>query len=160
MTKEQGEKMSFSSISKCLMTAVLFSIVTVGFAAPQGGIKWNTDYSQAMATAKSEKKPVLLFFTGSDWCGWCKKMDSEIFASPDFVQAVGSKFVFVELDFPMNTKLPEKMASQNQMLKKKFGISGFPTVIILDSSGNFVAETGYQAGGGKAYAQYLQQFVS
>ena len=103
---------------------------------------------------------MLLFFTGSDWCGWCKKMDKEVFESSAFAQEVGNKFVFVMLDFPMNSKLPEGEQRQNAQLKQRYGVTGYPTVVIVDSKGGFIGETGYRSGGGKAYAQWLEQFLS
>lgn len=122
-----------------------------------GALPWVTNYDRAMSQAKSQGRPVLLFFTGSDWCGWCKKMDQEIFSSADFKSAMGNRFVFVMVDFPMNKKSPDQ--AQNEALKKKYGITGFPTVVILDPNGNFVTETGYRPNGGKAFAEYLQQFI-
>src|SRR5436190_13058988 len=80
-------------------------------------INWMTNYQDAVAKAKSEKKPLVLFFTGSDWCGWCKKMESEILNTPDFASAAGSRFVFVMLDYPMNKALPQALADQNAGLK-------------------------------------------
>lgn len=129
--------------------------VTTGAQQTSGKIQWFTNYQEAAQKAKSEKKPLFLFFTGSDWCGWCKKMESEILSTPDFSNAAGSRFVFVMLDFPMNQTLPPDVSEQNNQLKQKYGVTGYPTVIILDSNENFVAETGYRSGGGKAYADYL-----
>lgn len=128
-----------------------------------GQIKWFDDYSKAVAEAKASNKPLLLFFTGSDWCMWCKKIEKEMFQTQGFVQEAGNSFVFVDVDFPMNKKLPENLVAQNASLKKKFGVTGFPTIIILNSQENFVAETGYhipegasQGDLGRAYAQYLK----
>lgn len=122
---------------------------------PVGNLQWYTNYQEALARAKAEKKPLLLFFTGSDWCGWCKKMENEILQTPDFAQTAGNSFIFVMLDFPMNKTLPQAIADQNGELKQKYGITGYPTVVILDSNENFIAETGYRSGGGKSYADYL-----
>lgn len=128
--------------------------------APATQINWYTNYTQAAAAAKQANKPMILFFTGRDWCGWCKKLDQEVFLSPDFIKAVGNNFIFVELDFPMNKQIPQPLSQQNVMLKQQFGITGYPTVIILDPNGNVLGETGYRPGGGKAYAEYLKQFLS
>lgn len=125
-------------------------------------IDWMTDYNKALALARQTNKPILLFFTGSDWCGWCKKMVQEIFSSPEFVQSAGNSFIFVEVDFPMNKKLPNEIAQQNEQLKRENGITGYPTIIIKKYINNnlaFLAETGYRPGGGKAYADYLQQLL-
>jgi len=122
-------------------------------------IQWFTNYNTAVKEAAKNQKPIVLFFTGSDWCGWCKKMHQEVFSSPDFVSQVGNAFIFVDVDFPMNQQLAPEIAQQNNMLKQKFGVTGYPTVIILDSKENFIAETGYRPGGGKAYADYLKQLI-
>lgn len=127
--------------------------------APASQIRWFSNYNQAVQEAQQSKLPILLFFTGSDWCGWCKKMHAEIFSSPEFAQAAGNAFVFVDVDFPMNKQLPAELAQQNTQLKQKYGVTGYPTVIVLDPNQNFVAETGYRPGGGKAYADYLKQLL-
>ncbi|MEZ5315561.1 MAG: thioredoxin family protein [Chlamydiales bacterium] len=123
-------------------------------------IKWYVDYDEAQAVAKQANKPLFLFFTGSDWCGWCKKMDQEVFTSSYFSQAVGEDFIFVEVDFPMQKTLTANQQKQNNDLKQKYGVTGYPTMIILDPNGNFIAETSYQPGGPKAYADYLKQLLN
>ncbi len=154
-------------------TCVLALCLSPAFAAGQNGkvsppaastqsagqIKWYKNYNEAEAAAKKANKPLLLFFTGSDWCGWCKKMDQEVFASPDFAKDVGNDFIFAEIDFPMNKPLPPEEQQVNNNLKQKYGVTGYPTVIILDANGNFIAETGYRPGGGKTYAEYLKQLL-
>lgn len=122
-------------------------------------IQWMTNYSEAAELAKKENKPLLLFFTGSDWCGWCKKLQTEVFNTSEFANMVGDRFVFVELDFPMSHQLSPQLNEQNTFLKRKYGITGYPTIVILDSNQSFIAETGYRPGGGKAYADYLLSLI-
>lgn len=146
------------------ITIFLWTMIMPLSAATETGqtqqkIKWFDDYSKALAEAKHSNKPILLFFTGSDWCGWCKKMDKEIFQTQEFISEAGNVFVFVDVDFPMNKKLPDNLASQNAALKKKFGITGFPTLVILDAKEGFIAETGYRNEGGRAYARYLKELL-
>jgi len=121
---------------------------------------WVESYEQALQMATKDHKPVILYFTGSDWCGWCKKMDQEVFSSTAFAEEIGGRFIFVKVDFPMNRKLPEAQARQNAQLKQRYGVTGYPTLVIVDGNGGFIGETGYRAGGGKAYAQWLEQFLS
>lgn len=120
-------------------------------------IYWHDDFKDAEKLAKKDHKPLLLFFTGSDWCGWCKKMNQEIFNSQDFYEMMERKFIFVEIDFPMRKNLPSEITSQNSELKKQYEVKGFPTIIILDPTGSKLLEVGYRPGGGKAFAEYLQQ---
>ena len=74
-----------------------------GWALVQAGaaeINWTTDVPKAAEKAKAEKKLVMLDFTGSDWCGWCIKLNKEIFSQPEFVEYAQKNIVAVELDFP------------------------------------------------------------
>ncbi len=141
----------------------VFMITGTLLADEQGsgeGLKWYTNYQQAAEVAQKDRKPMILFFTGSDWCGWCKKLDKEVFATPEFAQMAGNKFVYVMLDFPMNQQQSEDIKQQNAQLKQRYGVTGYPTVVILDQSGGFLAETGYRSGGGAAYAKYLSEFFN
>ncbi len=108
---------------------------------------WRTDYAQALETAKAEKKMVLLDFTGSNWCGWCKKLDREVFSTPEFKEYAQKNLVLVKLDFPRGIEQPAAEKAQNERLAKQFNIEGFPTIIVLNSEGKPVGELGYMEGG-------------
>ncbi len=71
---------------------------------------------------------MLLFFTGSDWCGWCHRLQREVFNTPAFTAWASSDVILVELDFPRNKVLPQNIMEQNQMLQQQFGVQGYPTV--------------------------------
>ena len=128
--------------------------------APADTLAWVTDYRAGMDAAQKAHKPVFLYFTGSDWCGWCKKLDQEVLSQPDFAKSMGSKFVFIKLDFPMNRDTNDPQMQQNAQLKQQYGVTGFPTVVLLDASGQFVAEAGYRSGGARAYASFIEQLMS
>ena len=87
---------------------------------------WQTDFSAAKAKAKSEKKFLLVDFTGSDWCIWCKRLKAEVFDKDEFQNEAPKHFVLVELDFPSTKKLPDELKQQNETLQKKYEIHGFP----------------------------------
>ncbi|MDB6081914.1 MAG: putative disulfide bond isomerase, partial [Chlamydiia bacterium] len=123
--------------------------------SPKKELHWMTNYTEALAVAQKESKPLFLYFTGSDWCGWCFKMDSEILASDDFIDIVGNKFVFVSVDFPVYKELTPALTKQNEELKEQYKIHGFPTIIILDQAGKEFATLNYRQGGGKSYGEYL-----
>ena len=97
--------------------------------------------------AKADDRRVFLFFTGSDWCSWCKRLNREILSTPEFQKFAGEKLVLVELDFPKSKAQPAPVKEQNAKLAQQFKIEGYPTVIVLDSSGKKVGELGYQEGG-------------
>ena len=122
-------------------------------------ITWHTSYEEAVELAKSSSQPIFLFFTGSDWCTWCKKLE-ETLKSSDFSQTAENKYLFVKLDFPMKSRLDAKLEEQNQILQEKYSIRSFPSVIILDPEEQLMGITGYREGGGKQYASHLQKIVT
>lgn len=117
---------------------------------------WVTNYDQAMKTAKKEGKTVLVNFTGSDWCGWCKKLDREVFNTDEFKAYANENLVLLKLDFPRRKQLPAEEKKQNQALLQKHAVRGFPTIVLLDAKENVLQRTGYQRGGPEAYIQHLQ----
>jgi len=119
---------------------------------------WVTDYKAAMEKAAAEKKDMLIDFSGSDWCGWCIKLDDEVFSQKEFIEKASKDFVFVMLDFPKDQKLttPE-LKAQNEKLQVKYGPEGFPTVYLTDAKGKPYAQTGYQKGGPDTYLEHLSE---
>ena len=117
---------------------------------------WLTDFAAASAKAKAENKHMLVDFSGSDWCGWCIKLDREVFSQPAFVQFAQERLVLVLLDFPRAKPQSEAVKAQNKKLMAQYQVQGFPTVLIIDPNGKRVETTGYRPGGAKAYVSYLK----
>ena len=114
---------------KSIMLIVLLSVSTlVTWSQTATTLSWYTDVSLASQAAAAENKPMLLFFTGSDWCGWCHRLQREVFNTPAFTTWASSDVILVELDFPRNKVLPQNIMEQNQMLQQQFGVQGYPTV--------------------------------
>lgn len=120
---------------------------------------WLENYDEALAAAKQLKRPVFIDFTGSDWCGWCIKLDREVFSQKAFIKYAKRDLVLLKLDFPRRKKLSEVQQKQNVELAKKFGIRGFPTIVIVDAEGKEIARTGYRPGGDKKYVKYLKDLL-
>jgi len=132
--------------------ALSFATLTSAFA---GGEGWVTDFEAAKKTAAEGKKDLLLDFTGSDWCGWCIKLNEEVFSKEPFKAGTKDKFVMVELDFPRKKELDAKLKEQNEALQEKFQVQGFPTIMLCDATGKPYAKTGYQPGGPEKYVAHL-----
>jgi protein disulfide-isomerase len=114
---------------KSIMLTVLLSVSTlITWSQTATTLSWYTDVSLASQAAAAENKPMLLFFTGSDWCGWCHRLQREVFNTPAFTAWASSDVILVELDFPRNKVLPQNIMEQNQMLQQQFGVQGYPTV--------------------------------
>jgi thiol-disulfide isomerase/thioredoxin len=125
--------------------------------APMAPAAWTANYTAALEKAKLEKRNVFLFFTGSDWCGWCMRLQKEILTTPEFMRYADEKLVLVELDFPNRKPIPPGVKLQNQNLARKFGIRGYPTVIVLNSEGKPVGKLGYMEGGPAPFVSELKK---
>jgi protein disulfide-isomerase len=117
---------------------------------------WTTDYAAAMAQAKKDNCKVVLFFTGSDWCGWCKRLDAEILSTSEFTNYARGNLLLVKLDFPRSIAQSDKVKAQNRFLQEKHRIGGYPTLVVLDSSGTPIGQLGYQKGGPKPFLKALK----
>ena len=115
---------------------------------------WFNDVKKAMEVSKKTKKPMMLFFTGSDWCGWCMRLQKEVFKTPEFTKWAKDNVVLVELDFPRRSPQQPEIQQQNAQLQQTFQVMGYPTVWFVnattkDKQINFekLGSTGYVAGG-------------
>ena len=122
----------------------------------QAAEQWETNYNAALEQAAKENKMVLLDFTGSDWCGWCIKLNKEVFDTKEFAEYAKDSLVLVEVDFPNKKKQSTELKRANQALKEKYGADGFPTIVVLNSEGKEVwKKVGYMGGGPKAWIAKL-----
>lgn len=119
--------------------------------------EWLTDVPQAQAQAKKNNKLVLMDFTGSDWCPWCIKLRNEVFDTQEFKTYADKNLVLVEVDFPRKKAQSAELKKANAALERKYGIQGYPTVIVLNADGKKVGELGYQPGGPKPFIAALDK---
>ena len=133
-----------SLVCKLAASCAALMLLSSGALAAAG---WGDDYDKALAQAKAEKKLVVLDFTGSDWCGWCIKLDKEVFSKKEFKDYAKGNLVLVEVDFPQGKKLSKKTKEQNDKLQAQYGVKGYPTIVVLNPEGQKVGELGYQEGG-------------
>ena len=144
--------MRFASLTAAATLAWTLTVST--FAA---GDLWVSDFEKAKKTAAAEGKDLLMDFTGSDWCGWCIMLDKEVFSKAEFKEYATKNLVLLELDFPQRKKMPPETAAQNERLAMKFGITGFPTVVVFDSDGKPLGALGYEQGGPQAFIAKLEK---
>jgi len=124
-----------------------------------GGDGWLTSLEAAKAEAVKRQVPILVDFSGSDWCGWCIKLDKEVFSKEAFKAYAKTDLVLLLVDFPRKSKLSETLKKQNDLLAEKFEVQGFPTVLILDAQGKELARTGYRPGGAEEYIKHVKSLV-
>ena len=97
------------------------------------GLTWHTDLDEVHQLSEKSGKPIFGFFTGSDWCGWCHKLQREVFAKEAFITWANENVILLELDFPRKTQLPAELAKQNRELQQAFQVSGYPTIWIFNA---------------------------
>ena len=134
-------------------------LIVTGFATQaQEELIWHTDLNKATEIARQEQKPLFLFFTGSDWCGWCIRLQNEVFRTPEFTAWAKEKVVLVELDFPRRTPQSDEIKMQNNQMQQIFQVQGYPKIWIVkptikEGKTNYeqIGDTGYIAGGPKVW---------
>jgi len=137
--------------------------------AQEGGAspEWNTNLVKAVDEAITQEKPLLMFFTGSDWCGWCKRLQAEAFEQPEFKKWADEKVVLMELDYPRRTPQDEAIKEQNMNILRMFGVRGYPTIWFVnptknESEINFgkIGSTGYVRGGAEAWISEADRILA
>ena len=143
---------------------ILLFFIAISLNAQE--LSWETDMTKAVERAEKEHKVIMLFFTGSDWCGWCVRLQNEVFKQVDFKSWAQEKVVLVELDFPRNTPQSESIKNQNVTLSQMFEIKGYPTVWFVKPSKSGekinlekIGSTGYVAGGPGAWLLGANQIL-
>ena len=126
-------------------------------ANDDSGLKWYGTIEEAVQVATSEDKQILVQFTGSDWCKWCIKLNNEVFYQDDFEAYAKENMVLVKLDFPRSVPQSDAVKEYNRSIATKYGVRGFPTILLMDKEGNVVLQTGYQPGGAKAYVDHIKE---
>ncbi|MBS1589642.1 MAG: thioredoxin family protein [Bacteroidetes bacterium] len=116
-----------------LLLTSLFFLASVVHAQSkkENGLVWYNDVNKANEVSLKTKKPIFAFFTGSDWCGWCHKLQREVFAKKEFENWAKKNVVLLEIDFPRNKKLPKEIVEQNASLQEAFKVQGYPTIWIF-----------------------------
>jgi YHS domain-containing protein len=116
-------------------------------AAEPGRMPWRADFSRAQAEARSRNVPMWVQFTGS-WCGFCKKMDREVFVRPEIADLARDRFVPVLVQ-----------ADDREDLVERFGVEGLPGTLIVAPGGRVIAKLeGYADP--KAFRSFLDRSLA
>lgn len=147
-------------------TIILFVWLFLGFSqAQESTLHWETDVNIAINQSIEQDKKALIFFTGSDWCGWCIKLQKEVFKTPEFEQWA-KDYILVELDFPRRKQVDQETLQRNYQIQQIFQVQGYPAVFVVKPDKtddgkinlNALARTGYVAGGPEKWIESVEQF--
>jgi thioredoxin-related protein len=128
-------------------------------AADQPNI-WQSNYDAALKQAAAENKYMLVSISGMEWCGWCIRLEDEVFSKPEFISYAKDNLICVLLDFPRGKELPKAQKDANQALLEKFQVQGFPTVLIFNPQGKGIVRDGYRPGGPAKYVEFIKTAIT
>lgn len=117
---------------------------------------WQTKVQDAIELSKETGKPIFAFFTGKEWCSWCKKLDRQVLSQDAFITFAKENLILLELDFPRGRR---DLPKDQLILAQKFRIQGYPTVILMDAETNLLGQTGYEAMSPEQYVNHIQTFI-
>lgn len=137
-----------------IATTVVAAVVVAIVMSPK------SDLEQASAAARRGDKHLLIYFNGSDWCGWCKRLDAEVFNKAEFAAYAGENLVCYQANFPKRDLQPEEKKRSNQELALKYAVQAVPTVVLLNPSGEWIGSTGYRPGGSEKYVEHLKAIIN
>lgn len=127
--------------------------MTLTLLLPAGAAEWLVNVEEACRVAGAQGKAVLVDFTGSDWCVYCREMHRLVLDTPEFEQYAAPKFVCVEVDVPHKPLLPPEQLEYNRGIVKRYGVTGYPTLLVLNAVGEVTG--GFI--GGKAELAYVRE---
>lgn len=129
-------------MKKYFLLSLLTILITItGLAGDKIELKWK-NFDVGISEAKQTKKKILLDVY-ADWCKWCKKLDAEVYAEPKVAAYLNKHYILIKVNGESNNKLTyknEKMTEQQ--LSQGFGVTGFPTIIFLESNGDAIDKLG------------------
>lgn len=142
-----------------LLISFVFILSACNKGQTSDNLDWKTNLEQAVTQAQKENKAVLVNFTGSDWCVWCKKLSDEVFSQNEFENYAEENLVLVKIDFPRSIPQSDATKYYNNGLAQRYGIEGFPTILVINSKGQLVVKTGYQSGGAANYVNHIKSYL-
>ena len=125
----------------------------------KSGSVWLTEMDSARKLAESEKRPIMAFFTGSDWCVWCKRLNNNVLSKQAFAKFAAENLVLLKLDFPRRQPLSTDQQEHNVNLMQSYGVRGLPTVVLINHSGRELARTGFKYLSAKGYVDHLKKLL-
>ncbi len=113
--------------------AVIFMLSALAGARAQ-----TSGFEAALKTAKDQDKRVIVDVY-TDWCGWCKKMDSDVYSKKKIKEIIDDDFVFVKLNAEGSSKISYLGKDYTESdLAALFQVTGYPTTVFLEPNGKVI----------------------
>jgi len=135
------------------MTTILCALLLAATSTPTG---FTDNLPEALKSAKANNKSVFMVCSGSDWCGWCKRLEQEVLSSEVFRAKMAGGYELVYIDMPQDkTLLSDWAREHNQAVCEEYKVPGFPSCFILDADGKVLSRLGYEKGGADNYVKTI-----
>lgn len=134
-------------------------LLVCSFSLQAQDAKWYTDVHEATEKAMKENKPLMMFFTGSDWCGWCIRLQKEVFKKEEFNKWANENVILLELDFPRKKEQDQKTKEINSYFAQNFGIQGYPTCVFVTVTKNDKGQMNLNKLGQQGYAPGFDKWI-
>ena len=135
--------------------AMFVCILSIGLSVFASGKQWMTNLKDAMKLSEKSGKPILIEFSGSNWCPPCMMLNKNVFSKKAFLDFAKENLVLVLMDFPRPSKQTAKQKKYNNSIARKYKIRYFPTVFLLDSKGKIISKID-RRGDVKKYIAFLK----
>ncbi|MEZ4828891.1 MAG: thioredoxin family protein [Bacteroidia bacterium] len=125
--------------------------------------EWHTDYNTALHAAQQQNRPILMVFSGSDWCKPCIILKKKVLSSPEFLHYASDNLILLYVDFPRykKNKPSDSIMAQNAALAEKYNPEGgFPYTVIINSMEEVIAATEFSTSLPDAYIQHIKELTS
>ena len=142
-------------MKKGILAALAVLFLASGLRTGQA-FEWRTDLDQALADARQKNRLLMIYFSGSDWCGYCRVLDAEVFSKPRFQEFADANLVMIQADFPQAKPQPDVLRIQNERLQRQFQVEGFPSLLVFSPEGELIAQLGYEPGGPDVLIQRIR----
>ncbi|MCB1181362.1 MAG: thioredoxin family protein [Chlamydiia bacterium] len=143
-----------------LIILSFFLLMRTSLWGGDSSIFWHTNYKEALVKSQAEKKPLLIYFTASDWSGWCMKLKKEVLDTPAFQHEIFDRFICVEIDFPFYRNLTRAESDRHHSLKEQMEITEYPRLVIVTPDERILTKVGYLPGGGSQMVSHLLNVVA
>jgi len=129
-------------MKKFVLLITLLASVLI-YSQEDSDLNWLLDINEALVVSKKEHKPLLVYFTGSDWCSPCKMLKKDFFNSPKFKEK-SKNMVLLLVDMPRRMDIiSKKQKEKNIKLVRKYNKKGgYPNLVALNSNGAVIGELG------------------
>ena len=145
------------------MALLLFAGVISAGEEPTGQqAHWLQNFEEAKQHAAEQGLPLLISFSGSDWCVPCMRLERDLFTTSEFIHFSKEHLILLKLDFPARKKnlLSEEQLQHNEALAEIYNIKGaFPLVVITNPNGEVTGTMDHPLSSVEAYINSIQSAI-